>query len=102
MSLTLDAEQKMESVGLVGFFGQSKATWQALAQQAYNFVKHSFPQTAIIRRDDVAKALLPVIEVNEDLINYLHAKKCTQKYWFKFFGDLILDKCWVDISKAKK
>lgn len=99
MSLTLDVELKLKNVGLVDFFTKSKKVWLALAKHSFQFVSQNFPTTATIRTDDVAKALVPVLEVNESLRNYLSADKLSQKYWFRHFADLILDRCWADIIK---
>jgi hypothetical protein len=44
--------------------------------------------------DDLAKALLPIMEVNELLLNKLAAERLTQQYWVKYFVDLIVDRTW--------
>ena len=99
MSLTLEVEQKLQAVGLTKLYDKHKSKWVSLAKKAYAFVLNNFPNNAIIRRDDVAKALLPVMTVNENLKKYFGVQKLTQKYWFSYFVDLILDRCWADISK---
>jgi hypothetical protein len=56
--------------------------------------RKNFPNRATVRPDDVAKALGPLLEVNEDLATDLEANKLGQKDWVKDFGDLILDRTW--------
>jgi hypothetical protein len=54
----------------------------------------AFPDNAAIRRDDVAKAMVPVLEVNQKLTNYLKEEKIRGKYWIRDFADLIVDRTW--------
>jgi hypothetical protein len=94
MALTLEAEQRLDSVGLVALFEKHEADWLALAVQTKSFVRGNFPAGSIIRRDDVAKAFLPILEVHEILRDELDANKLRQKFWIKDFGDLIIDRTW--------
>lgn len=98
MSLTLEAEQRLERVGLVGFFNRLRNTWSNLSQETYTFVDESFPNGSTVRPDDVAKVLIPLLEVNEELAEFLAENKLKQKYWIKDFVDLILDRTWDDLN----
>ena len=100
MALTLDKEQKLESAGLIAFFENDQAMWTDLAQSAFIYVKGNFPADSQIRRDDIAKALIPVVEVTEGLQAYLSANKLKQKYWVGHFTDLVIDRTWDVISKG--
>jgi hypothetical protein len=64
------------------------------ARQTKVFIKNNFPEGSIIRRDDVSKALIPVLEVNEVLKESLNENKLRGKFWIKDFADLIIDKTW--------
>ena len=101
MSLTLQVEQRLQSLGLIKLFDDHKAKWLASAQGSYDFVTQNFPPGTVVRMDDVAKALKPIIEVNVVLKNYLAAKKVTQKYWITDFTDLIIDRVWNTITKVQ-
>jgi hypothetical protein len=94
MALTLEAEQRLEAAGLVALFNQHKAVWKEAAKETKQFVKGNFPPGALIRRDDVAKALFPILEVNETLRTCLDENKLRGKFWIKDFVDLIIDKTW--------
>ena len=94
MALTLEAEQRLESVGLVGLFDDNNETWLEAAKQTKAFIKGNFPEGALIRRDDVAKALIPILEVNEVLKDVLNESKLRGKFWIKDFADLIIDRTW--------
>jgi len=97
MGLTLEAEQRMEKVGLIELFDKARKTWLEVAQKTYNFVKDGFPEGAMIRRDDVQKGLIPILEVNENLREYLDANKLRGKFWIAFYADLIIDRTWGEI-----
>ena len=63
--------------------------------------KETSPLDLPIRRDDVSKVLEPIIEVNEELRDYLNKNKLKQKYWISYFTDLVIDRTWDDISKGE-
>jgi len=94
MALTLDVEQRLQKARLIAFFNARRAAWEGAARQAYIFVKGNFPGGSTIRQDDVAKALKPIVEVNEELRAELNAHKLKQKYWIDNFTDLIIDRTW--------
>ncbi|MGA7386093.1 MAG: hypothetical protein WBW81_15785 [Methylocella sp.] len=102
MALTLIVEQRLGDAGLVKFFGAHRNAWKALAKKTYVFLKGNFPAGSEIRRDDVAKGLLPLVEVDEGLRAELHKSKLTQKYWITYFTDLIIDKTWNEITMEEK
>lgn len=97
MALTLEAEQRLERVELIQFFDTSRPTWLGAAQRTYRFIRRDFPKGALIRRDDVAKALIPILEVNEALRDRLNEGKLRQKFWISNFADLIIDRVWDEI-----
>jgi hypothetical protein len=101
MALTLEAEQRLETVSLVGLFGQHQAIWLKAAKETKAFIAGNFPAGSKIRRDDVAKGLIPVLEVNETLKDKLNESKLRGKFWFKDFADLIIDRTWDDLEKVK-
>jgi hypothetical protein len=98
VSLTLKAEQHLIAVGLVDFFENDRAPWLQLAKATHTFVGQQYPAGATVRRDDVATAMVPLLEVNKALGGYLDANKLTQRYWFVRFADLILDRTWTEIT----
>jgi hypothetical protein len=97
MALTLKAEQRLAAAKLVGLFEDHRAAWLDAAKQTYEFIKANFPADATIRPDDVAQALIPILEVDQRLRARLNASKLTQKYWITDFTDLIIDRVWDQI-----
>jgi hypothetical protein len=98
MALTLEAEQRMDDVGVVGFYQAGEADWIATAQATKTFVEGNFPDGARIRRDDVAKALIPIVEVHEGFHDFRNAQKLRGKFWIKDFADLIIDRTWDQLT----
>jgi hypothetical protein len=98
MALTLEAEQRMDDVGLVGFYQGSQAAWLATVQATKNFVRGNFPAGSLIRRDDVAKGLIPILEVHEEFKEYRNVHKLRGKFWIKDFADLLIDRTWDNLN----
>jgi hypothetical protein len=94
MALTLEADQRLESAGLVALFNQHEEAWLTAARETRTFITGNFPAGSRIRRDDVAKALIPILEVNETLRDCLDENKLRQKFWIRDFADLIIDRTW--------
>ena len=91
MALTLEAEQRMDSVGMVAFYA---AAWLAVVRETKAFVTRNFPNGSLIRRDDVAKALIPILEVHEGFQDFRNGKKLRPKYWIRDYADLLIDRTW--------
>jgi hypothetical protein len=102
MGLTLEVEQQLEAVGLIQLFGQHVGAWTAAAQQTRQFVVNNFPPGSLIRRDDVAKAMVPILEVNETLRAYLDVEKIRGKHWVRDFADLIVDRTWNQLAEVQQ
>ena len=49
---------------------------------------------AKIRKDDIAKALVTIVEVNEGYQEYRNTKKLRAKLWNTLFADLVVDRTW--------
>jgi hypothetical protein len=98
MSLTFKVEQRLIAVELVTFFDKGATKWRKVAKETYDFVQKHFPKGATIRPDDVAVALIPLLEVEEELGAFLQLNKLQQQYWYRYFADLIVDRCWPSIT----
>ena len=98
MGLTLESEQRMENAGVLGFFNQTHAAWLETVRDTKNFVEGNFPAGARIRRDDVAKALVTVVEVNEAYQDFRNERKLRGKFWNTLFADLIVDRTWEQLE----
>ncbi|MGD9690039.1 MAG: hypothetical protein AB7K52_10340, partial [Phycisphaerales bacterium] len=82
-------------------FARDEATWLAAARSAHAYVKSGFPPGSRVRRDDVARALVPVIEVRADLRARLDELKLRPRCWVARFADLIIDRAWTRLTGEK-
>jgi len=94
MALTLEAEQRMGDVGVVGFYESEAVVWLETVRATKRFVEGNFPNGALIRRDDVSKALIPILEVHEGFKDFRNTQKLRGKFWIKDFADLLIDRTW--------
>lgn len=99
MGLTATKSLRLEDAGLVGLFTKKKL-WQPLAQNAYNYVSGGLEDSGEpVRPDDLIPPLIPVLEVAADLRDYLAENRLTQKYWYQWFAELIVDRLWDDLEE---
>jgi hypothetical protein len=98
MALTLEAEQRLEAAELIDLYTDHEQTWRDACQETKSYVGTNFPPGALIRRDDVAKAFVTILEVNETLRTHLDGNKLRQKFWVRMFADLIIDRCWDELE----
>lgn len=98
MGLTVKMQQELEGHDLHLVFEEHRDKWLEAANRTHRFVTVSFPEDSTIRRDDVAEAMVSMLEVNEELQNMLALKRLKQKYWARYFAHYIVDKLWDEIS----
>lgn len=102
MALTLESEQRMDDVGIVGFYENDANDWLATVRATKKFVEGNFPDDALIRRDDVAKALTPILEVHEAFKDFRNQHKLRGKFWIKDFADLLIDRTWENLDQENE
>lgn len=98
MGLTLKMQQQLEAYDLHEVFNDNRAKFLEAAKRTHHFVTLSFPEDSAIRRDDVADAMVSMLEVHEELQEALTLRKLKQKYWAKYFAHYIVDQVWEEIS----
>jgi hypothetical protein len=72
------------------------------SQDAYDYTRKTYPDGSTIRRDDVAEALIPVLEVHPKLRAFLKSEKIRGKHWIEDFCDYVLEKTWDEIQPTKE
>ena len=96
MALTASKLQRLDDAGLVRLFDERRRLWTELATQAYGYTAGYLGE---VRPDDVIPALVPALEVSNELRRHLAEHKLGQQYWFTWFGELILDRLWQDLKR---
>jgi hypothetical protein len=99
MGLTAEVELTLTDVSLVAFFDKKREAFGEMAEASYQFTAGYVTERGLpVRRDDVAQVLERALVTNESLREYLGAKKLRQKYWYRYFADLILDRVWKELT----
>lgn len=97
MSISLAIQQRLERVDLIGLYNEHETDWNMMAAKAHKFIEDNFPADYDVHPEDVCKALMPLMEVNDRVNDFINAKRLREKYWMKYFCDYILDQCWISI-----
>lgn len=102
MGLTAENELGLRDAGLIAFYEKNKGDFAGVTKKSYDFAADQVAQIKLpLRRDDVCTFLVPALKTHEKLREELARKKLRQKYWYERFADLILDRSWDDLEKAK-
>jgi CRISPR/Cas system Type II protein with McrA/HNH and RuvC-like nuclease domain len=102
MGLTLQMEQDILAANLDKLFQRRRKRWIGVAQETYKYLRQNYPDDGTIRRDDVANAMRPVLEVTEELKGHLADERLSQKFWFSHFAHFIVDRCWDQIRAEEE
>jgi hypothetical protein len=95
VALTQKKLQDLRDAGLVAFLESDPALWRAKAKHAYNATRGFIRE---IRPDDVIGLLVAELEVAPEFRAYLAKRKLTQKYWYSWFAELIVDRFWTELA----
>lgn len=98
VALTQKKLQDLSDAGLVGLLDGDDALWRAKAKHAYNATRGFIRE---IRPDDMVNLLVAELEVAPEFRTFLAKKKLTQKYWYSWFAELIIDRFWTDLEGGK-
>jgi hypothetical protein len=100
MALTAEEIQNLRDASLIDFFNGHRDLYVAKATKAYQYAKEYVDAAGEpVRVDDVAGPLVLALKVGDPLIGYLAKKKLTQKYWYNWFADYVLDRLWTEVAK---
>jgi hypothetical protein len=100
MALTAETIKHLEAADLTTFFTKNRALYLDKARKAYQYASNYVLESGEkVRVDDVAAPLVLALKVGDPLIDYLAAKKLTQKYWYDRFADYVLDQLWEELQR---
>jgi hypothetical protein len=103
VGLTGEVELKLRDASLIDFYNGKVPAFKALATRAYSYAYGNLQPTGLpLRQDDVATNLVFALEVNGDLRTYLARKRLLQKFWYRRFADLIVDRLWEELKNEHK
>ena len=95
MALSLNKLKRLEDAGLTELFDADRKLWTAMTKDAYVYTRKFVG--AEVRPDDNVPTLVPALEVSDRLRTFLGARKLTQRYWYEWFAELLVDRLWPDL-----
>jgi hypothetical protein len=96
MALTTAVEMELKNAGLIAEFNSKRAIWLDMAKEAYGYTCSTMVGSP--KQDDVSPHLAWALETRSDFIRIKDTKKLRAKYWFRRFADLIIDRCWKELT----
>lgn len=103
MALNRVRELALGDAKLTDLFSEQNDLWKQLANDAYDFAaKPILESHHEVRQDDVIPALVIALQISEPLREYLAKKKLSQKYWYEWFAELIVDRLWDELHTPQE
>lgn len=100
MALNATKSKRLEDAELDQYFDDHRALWKQKARRAYSYAKRFVEESGEeVRQDDVVPLLVPALEVFDDFRDHLAEEKLTQKYWYTYFAELIVDRLWEELTE---
>jgi hypothetical protein len=99
VALTAAKFQTLTDKGFIGLFNDHRPLWEAKAEEAYDYTKVFVEAAGLpVRPDDVIDLLVPALGLSDEFRSFLEEKRLRQKYWRTWFGELIIDQLWTDLT----
>jgi hypothetical protein len=95
VALSLNKLKRLEDAGLTELFDADRKLWTAMTKDAYVYTRRFVGKE--VRPDDVVPTLVPALEVSDRLRTFLASRKLTQRYWYEWFAELLVDYLWTDL-----
>jgi hypothetical protein len=100
VALSLNKLKRLEDAGLTGLFDADRKLWTAMTKDAYVYTRKFVGGE--VRPDDVVPTLVPALEVSDRLRTFLAQQRLTQRYWYEWFGELMVDRLWSDLQSVAR
>lgn len=103
MGLTARKHLRLKDSGLEDLFNEQEDLWKGMAEEAHSYTA-DFVKGAgePVRPDDLIPVLVPVLEVTDELRTFLSENRLSQKYWYTYFGELIIDSLWNELTEEEE
>jgi hypothetical protein len=76
--------------------------WVGAANSAYAYAKKNITHGEEPRPDDVAEALLPILNADSDLLKHQSENHATAKRYREAFADYIVDQVFIEPTRKKE
>jgi len=103
MALNATKSKRLEDAELDTYFEEHRPLWVQKATRAFEYAKRFVEESGEdVRQDDVVPLLVPALEVLDDFRDHLMTSHLTQKYWYTWFAELIVDRLWADLTQEEE
>ena len=102
MGLTESKIRDLKDKKFDTLYKKHESEWRKLVRTAYEFAQKNIAGGSKPRADDILKALLPMLEVNEELRKHQEDNRVRYKRFREYFGDYIIDQELAVIPKEKQ
>jgi hypothetical protein len=104
LGLSEAKKKELEAKNFHKLFEHNKhhAKWEAVARKAYAYAKDSITDGAEPRPDDIADALLPILNKDDDLRSHQKDNHASSKRWKLAFADYIVDQVIIEPTRRKR
>lgn len=92
MGLTESKIKDLQDKKFDKLYEKHKKPWLKMVKNACEFAQLHIAGGNPPRPDDILKALLPMLEVDEDLRNHQEENRARFKHFREYFGEYIIDK----------
>jgi hypothetical protein len=99
MALTTKVRLKLEEKGFPALYADNVPEWQQMADKARTLIGDEI-QNGEPTIDDIKKTLMPMMEINPRLRDFLAEKGLRQLYWTSDFVDYVLHRIYEPQLKA--
>jgi hypothetical protein len=104
MGLSESKKKDLEAKDFHKLFKHNKhhAKWVAIAKKAHAYAKENITEGSEPRPDDVAEALLPILNADTDLRKHQSDNRATSKKYKLAFADYIVDQVLIEPTRRAK
>lgn len=101
MGLTESKIKDLEDKKFDKLFAKHEDAWLEMVENAHDFAQQHISGGKVPRPDDILKALLPMLEVDEDLRDHQDENKARFRHFREYFGEYIIDKYLEQMEKSE-
>ncbi len=99
MGLSESKKEDLEAKDFDELFREKHEKWEAIARKAHDYAKENITGGEEPRPDDVAEALLPILNADADLRTHQRENHATSRKYKESFADYIVDQVLIEPTR---
>lgn len=92
MGLTVKKLQRLKNKGFPELYDNHAAEWEALLNNAVEFLDNALPEGERILPDDIQRTMSEMVTVHPHFKTFVEENSITQQYFSADFADYIIDR----------